>query len=225
MTVDVWRVALDGGTGGVVLSDDERARAARFRFERDRVRYAAAHTALRAILGAYLEVAPERLAFDHTSHGKPFVRGASSLSFNLSHSGDLALVAVAPGAAVGVDIEQVRDDVECERLARRFFSDHEQRELFALPAADRMAAFFTCWTRKEAFIKGVGEGLSIPLADFDVPVAVGSPARLLAFRTDETAAARWSLADVPVADGSAAAVAVETPALCVESFDWRAAAG
>jgi len=215
--VDVWRVALDersGPASTVVLSEDERERAGRFRFERDRAHYAVARAALRTILGSYLDIAPDRLAFEYTAHGKPSLRDAP-VSFNLSHSGDIALVAVAGGAAVGVDVEQVRDDIECERLARRFFSDREQAELFALESdVARVRAFFTCWTRKEAFIKGVGEGLSIPLADFDVPVVAGQPARLLAFRTDESAAARWSIADVPVPEGYAAAVALESRTGC-----------
>jgi 4'-phosphopantetheinyl transferase len=182
----VWRVELGAmreAASDAVLSEMERHRARQFRFERDRRRYVAAHVALRRILAGYLEAAPASLQFSTTDHGKPELADGPDLRFNLSHSGDCALVAVTWGRRVGVDIEQHRDDLECMALARTFFSRQEIRELEQVCASERRRAFFDCWTRKEAYVKAVGLGLSHPLdafsvpsqADLDEPFALSSP--------------------------------------------------
>lgn len=200
----------------LVLSSDEVARARRFHFERDARRYTIAHTALRTILGRYLALEPAELAFTTNPHGKPSLAlgraySGASLSFNLSHSGELGLVAVARGRRVGVDIEQVRPEFANGQIAEHFFSPAEVHTLSALPAADRVQAFFRCWTRKEAFVKARGEGLSIPLNSFDVTLRADEPAALVRVANDPGEASRWSVMAVPVDTGRTyeAAVVVE----------------
>lgn len=214
--VHVWRAPLDLPGDAVrrlrrLLSDDERERAARFHHERDRLGYIAAHGALRLILGRYLRVDGAALRFRTGAHGKPALDGPENgaLTFNLSHSHRLALIAVARGRAVGVDVEWMRADLADMRVAEQFFSAREVSVLRSLPERDRVQGFFNCWTRKEAYIKARGEGLSMPLHEFDVTLAPGEPVRLLATRADPPDAARWQLAALEPGEGYAAAVAAE----------------
>jgi 4'-phosphopantetheinyl transferase len=216
--VHVWRVALAQPPAGFArladrLSPDERRRAARFRFERDRRRYQVAHGALRELLGAYLDDRPERLGFVEGTHGKPVLAPphGAELRFNLSHSGELALCAVSCRREVGVDLEQVRELADADALARRFFADAESKALAALPADERLAAFFRCWTRKEAYLKAVGAGLLQALDGFQVSLQpeAGPCALNVSGRPEETA--RWSLRGLDVAQGYVAAVVAERP--------------
>lgn len=215
--VHVWRIALDAPAGQVtrleqVLSVDERERAARFLFERGRRSFCMARGCLRMILGGYLQVEPDKLRFSYTDQGKPYLAGPwgeAGLMFNLSHSHGLALVAAAYDRRVGVDIEHIRQDFAGEPIARRFFSTGEVSTLLALPAEFRKEGFFTCWTRKEAYIKARGEGLSFPLDQFDVTLTPGEPARLLATRPDPDEASRWGLQALDPGPGYQAAVAAE----------------
>jgi 4'-phosphopantetheinyl transferase len=169
----VWQVDLGAGHEGAfdtVLSPAERHRARQFRFEDDRRRYTAAHVALRRILADYLGATPASIHFSTTNYGKPELVNGSGLRFNLSHSGDWAVVAVTWRQQVGVDMEQHRDDLECMELARRFFSKQEIYELEHVCDSERARAFFDCWTRKEAYVKAIGHGLSHPLETFSVPL-------------------------------------------------------
>jgi 4'-phosphopantetheinyl transferase len=161
------------------LDERERARAERFVLERHRRRFTAARGLLRETLAAELALDPRALRFEYASHGKPRLAAAhgGELSFNLSHSEDRLLIALGRGVELGVDIEGVRDDIDHAAIARRFFSSSEGEALLAQPERSRAAAFFAIWTRKEAYIKLVGGGLSIPLASFDV--SLGEPPRLL----------------------------------------------
>jgi 4'-phosphopantetheinyl transferase len=153
-----------------LLNPHERERAERFIFEHDRRRFIVAHASLRLALGTCLNLAPESLQFTVSPRGKPSLIGTSvDLRFNLSHSGERALLALALNRDVGVDIEKERP-IEALAIAERFFSDSEVEALRKVPAQERMAAFFRCWTRKEAFVKAIGEGLSFPLNGFDVTV-------------------------------------------------------
>ena len=166
--VHVWTVALDGpaerpGRLGACLSPDETTRARRFHFEVHRRRFTVARGALRHLLGAYLRRSPESLVFRYGHRGKPELPEAPELSFNLSHSEERALLAVSHVAALGVDIERLRPMDDMEAIARRFFSPPEHAALMALAPGERVAGFFRCWTRKEAYLKAVGEGLAIPL--------------------------------------------------------------
>jgi 4'-phosphopantetheinyl transferase len=219
--VQLWRVDLeaigaDESRWQQVLSSDELTRASRFHFSRDRQRFVAARAWLRTILAGYLRTDPNSLRFTYSNKEKPSLGPAfegSDVSFNVSHSGGIALLAFTRRREIGVDIEQLRRDSDLETIARRFFSAHEQNQLAALPAEERFDAFFRCWTRKEAFIKATGDGLSLPLNQFDVSLAAGEGNALLATRPSASEAGRWRLREVPAGPGYIAAV-------CVRGQDW-----
>ena len=219
--VHLWRVDLASVAPSEhrwrqILSEDERVRAARFHFPRDREYFTAARALLRMILGAYAACDPKQLVFRYSDKDKPSLSSDSEkqIEFNISHSGSTALLAFARGRAVGVDVEHIRADFDHAAIARRFFSSDEQRQLSGLPASERYLGFFRCWTRKEAYIKAVGTGLSLPLDQFDVSLKPGDKNALLATRPGSAEAARWSLQEIPVGDGYIAA-------LCVEGHGWR----
>jgi 4'-phosphopantetheinyl transferase len=220
--VHVWRVVLDQEQALVeafreTLSLDELERAARFHFARDAKHFVIARGALRNILGRYLAERPERLRFATTQFGKPSLTGVQSgagLRFNLSHSGGLALYAVARERELGIDIERLREDFDWRGIAAHYFSPHEATTLGSLPPAAQTQAFFNCWTRKEAYIKARGEGLSMPLDQFDVSFAPDEPARLVRNINAPLETSRWSLRELHPGLGYAAAIAVER-------HDWR----
>jgi 4'-phosphopantetheinyl transferase len=197
--VHVWRASLERSAQMVkrmrrLLARDEQHRADRFRFERDRSRYIVGRALLRRLLGGYLETAPEELEFEYGEFGKPALREGPR--FNLSHSGPVALYAFSNAGEVGIDVELDAGDFARERIAERFFSPAEVRVLRSLPGQVQPRAFLTCWTRKEAFIKARGDGLSLALDSFDVTVAPDTPAELLrtAWCSDE--ARHWCLQDL-----------------------------
>jgi 4'-phosphopantetheinyl transferase len=199
------------GELNALLSADERDRAARFRFGPDRQDFIFARGMLRALLGAYLKASPCELRFCYSEHGKPSLAEAHSetgLQFNLSCTRGAVLIAVCLWCAIGVDIERVRDDFSVEEIAARFFSVAERRALTNLPKASRREAFFHCWTRKEAFLKARGDGLSFPLDLFDVSIAANDTAVGLITRPDPAEAQRWRILPVTVPAGYSAAVAV-----------------
>jgi 4'-phosphopantetheinyl transferase len=226
--VHVWRAALDEPPPQVdsflhTLAADEQARAERFYFQRDRQRFVIAHGVLRAILGLYLNRAPKSLSFCYSSHGKPALTresGGDDIRFNMSHSHGEALYAVARGREVGIDLELIRCDLDIEQIAMRFFSRREIAALQTLPADLREYAFFLCWTRKEAYIKAKGEGLSLPLDQFDVSLIPGEPATLLSIQPDSDEALRWSLQELFPAAGYAAALAMEGPRRSLACWQW-----
>jgi 4'-phosphopantetheinyl transferase len=187
-----------------LLSADERARADRFHFARDSRRYVVTRATLRRVLGAQLGRHPSSLAFDVGPRGKPSLAG-TPLHFNVAHAGELALIALTTLGEVGVDVEPLEPMDDVETIAERFFSPAEREALRALPAAARTDAFLTCWTRKEAYVKAIGEGLACPLDAFDVTLAPGEEARLLRIAGDD--ADRWSLVDLRPAPGYVGAVA------------------
>lgn len=231
--VHVWAAPLDPPADTVrrraaLLAPDERARADRFRFDRDRRRFTVARGVLRSLLGRYLGTDPRSVAFRYESHGKPVLGdafAAHGIRFNVSHSGEMALYAFARGRELGVDVEEVRRMEDGLDIAERFFSEAEVAAFRALPEEIRDDAFFNCWTRKEAYIKAVGEGLSFPLHVFDVSLAPGEPARLLASR-DPQQAERWSLRGLPdPAPGYRAAIVVEGEGWDVACWRWDDATG
>jgi len=200
-----------------ILSADEKARASRFHFPRHRQFFAATRAMLRTILGNYVGSEPGSLVFDYGEKGKPRLRQNSSgkrIEFNVSHSGEVALLAFAQKRILGVDVEQIRDERDHEGIARRFFSEYEQEQLARLKPEERQHAFFRCWSRKEAFIKARGEGLSLPLRHFDVSVSPGDENALLATRPDPQEANRWWLREVSAGSGYEGA-------LCVEGRGWN----
>lgn len=229
--VDVWRVSLDLPTDSVrsiasSLSADESQRAERFHFAGDRDRFIAAHGCLRDILARYLHCEPHQLNYFANQYGKPALHD-HKLEFNLSHSGDYALVAVAQRGKVGVDVERIRPGISSQVIARQYFSKNEVAELELLPFEQREAAFFTCWTRKEAYIKAQGLGLSLALESFDVSLTPNEPAILRATRSDPQEAARWTLLPLDVDPHYRSAVAVESADLRpygasgVQSLEFR----
>ena len=225
----VWRVALEQ-TPAVIcdlyetLSSDERERAARFHFERDRQSYICARGALRSILARYLGRPPGEISFTYNPYGKPALvgeRGPNDLRFNLSHAAGVALCAVARGREVGVDVEWPRTEFATMSVAERFFSRSEVEALRAR-AEDAPAAFFNCWTRKEAYIKARGEGLSHPLDTFTVSLAEGAHASLLRTDNDPAEAARWTLRALPLGGGYVAALACEGSVAKLSLWSWDA---
>ena len=223
--VHVWQVDLDFDRACLpsleeLLSRDELARASRLYFESDRRRHIAGRAALRGILGHYLRTPAAALSFRYNDFGKPALDCDTDLFFNLSHSGSVALIAMTRGIPIGVDVEFMRLDVDFTGIAARFFSDSENAVLLSLPLQQRCRCFFDCWTRKEAYIKALGEGLSIPLDRFDVSNAPGEPARLIVDRADPLMSQRWTIRELPVRDGHVGAVAVEATAISWRLFDW-----
>ncbi len=214
--VHVWLIQLDQHPAVVrqlwgMLNHTEHARASQFRFARDRERFTVAHAALRSILSGYLGVVPSDVRFRTLAYGKPAVDGDTVIRFNLSHSGDLALCAITGEREIGVDIEQIRPDLDWESLARRFFSAEEVAALAALDPERRMEGFVRCWTRKEAYLKARGEGLSLPLDSFTVLPA-----------PDRSITERWQIVDLKPAPGYGAALAVEGRVHRVRCCDWKA---
>jgi 4'-phosphopantetheinyl transferase len=208
--VDLWLLPLiQSAADHRALSPEEQARAGRFRFERDRTRWIAARAMLRSLLAGYIGQSALTLRFASTEYGKPFLLDFPGISFNLSHAGDYGLLAVTRARAVGVDIERIRPDFADPAVARHFFSSAEQAQLAQVPPDQYTTAFFTCWVRKESYIKARGEGLSHPLKDFDVSVQPDAAACLLATRPDAVEKAHWQMGTVAVPAGYLAALTVE----------------
>lgn len=227
--VHLWRASLQPQAPVLerlnsFLSPPERLRAARFRFPKDQLRFTAARGILREILSRYTGRPPAELQFGYGPAGKPFLlddNGApSKLEFNLAHSHGLAFYGIALSAAVGVDVERIRDGLDVEKLSARFFAPAEAELLGSLPDPQRRLAFFRAWTRKEAFLKALGQGLRAGLASCEVSLEAGSDDALLSYRGDALAPRRWRLQDVPVHPEYCAALAVENrhkPTCC---WDW-----
>jgi len=226
--IHVWRASLLVDAEEIarlkpLLSPDEAARAERFRFEKDNSALIARRAILRLILGRYLEQEAVRQPFEINAYGKPRIpKGmpGEDLRFNSSHSSGIALFAVALARELGVDIESVRPNIDYIGIAERFFSEQEQATLLALPEDAQQEAFFACWSRKEAYVKARGMGLSIPLNQFDVAFAPGEPARLIATRDNPEEAARWSMYDLQPGEGFAGALVAEGQAANVKCWQW-----
>jgi len=228
--VHVWRAALTLDPSAVqalqqLLSPDEQIRAEQFYFSLDREHFIVARGLLRVILGRYLDRDPRRLRFSYNPHGKPALvkeESGEEISFNLSHAHGLALYAIARGRNVGIDLEYLRSDLVHEQIAEHFFSPREVASLLALPPSLRMEAFFNCWTRKEAYIKARGEGLSLPLDQFTVSLIPGVPAALLHTECDPREAFSWSLRELVPGPGYVAALAVESQEWQLCCWQWDA---
>lgn len=226
--VHLWRGSLDASPAVVrrcaaCLADDETERAGRFHFDDDRHRFTVGRAFLRHVLARYMNLAPAAVRFDYSRFGKPSLSAAhpaAGLSFNLSHAAGLALLAVTRRREIGVDVEKIRPDFPSDEIARRFFSAHEVAVLETIPLAAMPVAFFNCWTRKEAYIKGRGEGLSIPLGSFDVTLRPGEPARLLADRRDPAAVEQWALKSFEPAEGYVGAVAIAVRGSRYRYYHW-----
>jgi 4'-phosphopantetheinyl transferase len=226
--VHVWRVCLNHipttpsrFTG--ILSPDEQERAVRFNFEKNRNQFIEARAALRLILSGYLKLTPEELEFSYGAYGKPALANGPSdnrLRFNLSRRDGLALIAVASGREVGVDVEYVRPDLPVLEIAECAFSAAEIAALESLPKTKQTAGFYNCWTRKEAYVKARGEGVSFPMKQFDVSLNPGAPAALLEIRDDDDEIDRWTLQELPVSENYLGALAVEGANVSVAYWNW-----
>ena len=192
------------------LALDEEGRAARFRFRRDQKRYIVARGILRELLGQYLAKAPKAVEIAYSEYDKPHLQ-EQQLQFNLAHSANVALFAFCQTANVGVDVERIRHMSDAGSIAARFFAPGENEIFQATAAGQRDEAFFACWTRKEAFIKAVGEGLSYPLDAFEVAFSIGEEARILSIGGDKAQASRWSLFSLAPAPGFTGALAAAGP--------------
>jgi 4'-phosphopantetheinyl transferase len=213
-TVEVISVRLDLGALAVgelaqCLSDEERLRASRFVFDRDRCRFIVGRARLRELLASRLGVRPESVELAYGGRGKPALArnfAASDLRFNLSHSEDVAVYAFACGRDVGIDVEAVRVIRDADDIAARFFSRRENQAYRALDPRDKPLGFFNCWTRKEAFIKALGDGLYHALDRFEVSLKPGEPARILNVQNTLGEDCGWCMDSFSPAPGFVAAV-------------------
>lgn len=226
--IHVWRSFLDQHSEQTrslaqTLSFDERERARRFRFHTHRRRFIAGRGFLRAILAYYLNREPGDIRFSYGVNGKPELCKKfcqKPFRFNLSHSNGLALYAITCEAEIGVDVEFIQPLSSVEEIAKRFFSPNEVAVFLAIPASQKLKAFYNCWTRKEAFIKAKGAGLAYPLHQFDVSLIPEEPATFLSISGDVSRAAGWSLVELAPAPDYAAAIAYEGRGLRVACFEW-----
>jgi 4'-phosphopantetheinyl transferase len=228
--VHVWCVRLDVPRETLArlyatLAVDERHRSARLRFRCDRWRFIVAHGTLREVLGHYLGIEPGRVSYVYQACGKPELSPSfgGRLKFNLSHSAGLALIAIAAGSNVGVDLEYTPTELDCATVARHFFSAAEVDELDALPDHRYVEAFLACWTKKEAYVKACGRGLTIPLKSFTVPLTT-DPARgpsILQFGPNGVdRARRWSIHTLRSAPGYIGALAIEGCGWRLSQWQW-----
>jgi len=207
-----------------LLSADEQLRADEFRTETLRSRFVLSRGILRELLARYLGVPPAGIVFEYGSRGKPGLHRSmgSAITFNLSHSGDVALYAFARGRAVGVDVEDGDRQVAHEKVSHRFFADTEKAELSALPADQARRGFFDCWTRKEAYLKARGRGLSVSLSDFAVSLTPGERPVLRWAADEPEAPDRWRLQVIEPGDSYVAAVCVEGEGWQLQCVHWEA---
>jgi 4'-phosphopantetheinyl transferase len=225
--VHVWRVGLEQPAAVQqrffeTLDEDEQTRASRFHFEKHRRRFVVGRGVLRSLLGRYLDVRAAEVRFTYGPYGKPALdaaQGESALRFNASHSHELAVYAFVPDHEVGIDIEYIKEDFATEEIAERFFSKYEVEALRRLPREEQAAAFFRCWTRKEAYIKAIGSGLSHPLDQFDVAFGPDEPAALLRDHRDPQVASRWEMFNLDLPAGYAGAVMVEAVGKTLSGFE------
>ncbi len=213
----LWRFSLEASAAEhdaleALLSSRERERAAGIRIEAHRRRYEVGHGRLRRVLGRYLGIAPEAIEFGRHSRGKPFitaVQNPGGVQHNFSHTGDVAIVGVALGRPLGVDVEAHRSDVDMELIARRQFAQGEQSRLMSLTPAERVAAFYRCWTRKEAYLKALGEGIAGGLQGFEVSFLAGEPPAILRAKGGPEECRRWNVIAIDAGPELSAACVVE----------------
>jgi len=207
----------------LLLSEDEKERANRFFFERDRLRFIFRRSLLRRLLSRYMGQEASAIHFHYGKHGKPSIgnlKKGKTCAFNCSHSRDKVILAFSASVPLGVDCECMLRELDFSGITKRFFSQSEISAFHSLPEHCRKEAFFNCWTRKEAFIKAMGMGLSIGLDQFDVSLRPGESAKLLRTRYDKKDAREWSLYDLKISPGFKAALATKSKRLKLIYIDW-----
>lgn len=203
------------------LSSDETSRAERFLFEKHRHRFTVGRGYQRELLGRYLGTAPASVAFQYEGLGKPRLANTSAgFCFNFSNSGDLGLLAIALNVELGVDIEVIREVSDMPGLANRFFCGQEATFISAQPGSQRLAAFFRCWTRKEAYLKAIGKGLTVPLNQVVVSLEATDPAEIISIGDSADEAAAWRLAHLQPADGYLGAIALPRHGDALSCWSW-----
>lgn len=223
--VHIWSASVDVTPSRIetlshVLSPDEVKRANRYYFERDTNRYIIARGVLRHILSRYCNRHPGELKFVYNEYGKPALAGHDMLRFNVSHSGEQVLYGISWGREIGVDIERVRPFKTARQIVDKYFSDYERKEFYCVPDQLKDEAFFACWTRKEAYIKAQGMGLSLPLNQFSISFLPNEPARLIETRHDKREKKRWSLKEIIVNAGYMAAAVIEGHGYLFKNLKW-----
>lgn len=225
--IHVWRANLDAGAGerhGETLDAGERERAERFVKERDRLRFEAGRAFVRHVLGSYLDADPAVLRFETGEHGKPRLSSPAAdlpLRFNFTRSGTCGLLAVTAAGPVGIDVERVRDVADARRLARRYFAPAEVEAIERREASERGRAFLRCWTRKEAVVKALGGGLTVPLDGFSVAGCRRREKGRVRWRDDQGGSGDWYVQSMVPRPGWIGAVATHRSAIPIETRPWR----
>jgi 4'-phosphopantetheinyl transferase len=223
--VHVWQASLDQLPPTIsrlaeLLSEDERARAERFHFARDRDHFIVGRGVLRIVLGRYLGISPEQIRFQYGDHGKPGLPENTPLRFNLAHSNDLILIAVTLRHEIGVDLEYLHLMPEADGIASRFFTKAENKVLHNLPESQKLEGFFVQWVCKEAYLKAIGDGLAKPLDAFEILSTLRRPQGLLKVIDDPNESKRWFFQVFRPTDGYISAIAVERKDLKSVYWQW-----
>lgn len=222
--VHVWHVPLNQPLMEpaffTTLSTDEQARATKFHVKDDRCRWVVCRGVLRALIGQHMDMEPSTVQFSYGACGKPALAATDNFRFNVSHSQDVAVIAISWQREIGIDIEVVRHLDDAMQVAQRVFADEEVAAYTAVPNNLKLQAFFNCWTRKEAFIKAIGEGMSFPLKEFAVTLYPNESARLLHICGDHAAASMWQLRSLAPAPGFVGAVAAKGHEWRLSCWQW-----
>lgn len=223
--VHIWNIKVDFNSKVILsyenlLSESEKIKLNRFKFEKDRLIYITARGILRLLSGKYLEMHPKQIQFDYTEYGKPFFKTDTSLKFNVSHSGERIAIAFSQIQEIGIDIEKIKDDFNVIELARNFFSKNEIKALEQVSKSEVIRAFYRCWTRKESFIKAEGSGLSFPLDKFAVSLDKDEQAELLKTEWEATEKDNWSLFSFVPGNDYLGALAVRNRLLITKCVIW-----
>lgn len=224
--IHVWRINFNAQLKAQrffhdLLNPDEKDRVSKFRFAKDKRKFNISRGVLRILVGEYLEMDPQKVTFRYEKYGKPQLQHETRMKFNVSHSGDMAIIGFVKDYDIGVDIEHVKNDFNVLDLAENFFSRHEIEMLRTIPPKEQPLAFYRCWTRKEAFIKAEGSGLSFPLHEFTVSMTKDNEAKLEHTDWNPDAKHQWSMFSFKPAQNYIAALAINDSATSFKVFDWK----
>lgn len=225
--IHVWHTNLDLAEDAIarlhrLLDAGEQARAARFLVADARRQFVISHAFLRITLGRYLRIEPQAIRFGSTGNGKPELADGSGLHFNLSHTEGTAAIIIAIQRRVGIDVEKIRSNLKPLELANRFFSPQECAWLRSQPESQQLAAFFSCWTAKESYIKAIGEGLSIELSGFAIIPRSGNARLQLEIHGKAEESKKWLIWQLELKVGICAAIAAETDDVSIRIGEWSA---